>query len=652
VRRFLYIDLTFTCNAGSMSSEIHVTVGGAVHPVQSGRTAGELLRQFGDGVRPIAARINGKIVDLSRRVDADAQVEPVAADSPEGVDILRHSTAHLMAQAVQSLYPGTQVTIGPTIEDGFYYDFAPPRPFTVDDLPKIENKMRELAKADLKVERLEMGRDEAAALFDSMNEKYKVEIIQGIPEERVSLYRQGDWVDLCRGPHVPSTRYLKAFKLTSVAGAYWRGDEHNAMLSRIYGTAFPSKEALEEHLRLLEMARARDHRKLGREMGLFFFDPIAPGSPFFLPKGAIIYNQLIEYVRRLYRRYGFEEVITPQIFKNQLWRTSGHWEMFRENMFLTTDGENASGELDYGVKPMNCPSHAVMYRSDKRSYRDLPIRFADFGRLHRAERSGTLHGLTRVRAMSQDDAHIFCTEGQIADEIDRNLRMVREVYETLGFGTIELKLGTMPEKHLGSEQDWHQREEVLAGAMRRHGFEFEINPGEGAFYGPKIEIYVPDALKRKWQVATIQLDFNMPERFELKYTTSAGTEARPVMIHRAVLGTLERFIGVLLEHTGGVLPFWLAPEQVRVLSLSEKVEGYAGEIAQVISAAGFRASADLRNEKLGFKVREAELARIPYMAVVGEREAASRGVSLRRLRGEKSQSMTVDELLKAEPLPC
>jgi threonyl-tRNA synthetase len=638
-----------------MSSEIHVTVGGVVHPVQPGITAGELLKLYGDGVRPIAARIDGKIVDLGRRLQSDAQVEPVAADSPEGVDILRHSTAHLMAQAVQSLYPGTQVTIGPTIEDGFFYDFAPSRPFTVDDLPKIENKMRELSKADLKVERIEMDREEAISLFDSMNEKYKVEIIQGIPEDRVSLYRQGDWVDLCRGPHVPSTRYLKAFKLTSVAGAYWRGDEHNAMLSRIYGTAFPSKEALEEHLRLLEMARARDHRKLGREMDLFFFDPIAPGSPFFLPKGAVIYNELIDYVRRLYRRYGFQEVITPQIFKNQLWRTSGHWEMFRENMFLTTDGENTSGELDYGVKPMNCPSHCVMYRSEKRSYRDLPIRFADFGRLHRAERSGTLHGLTRVRAMSQDDAHIFCTEDQIAGEIDLNLRMVREVYQTLGFGDIELKLGTMPEKHLGSEQDWHQREEVLAGAMRRNGFDFEINPGEGAFYGPKIEIYVPDALKRKWQVATIQLDFNMPERFDLEYTASAGTEARPVMIHRAVLGTLERFLGVLLEHTGGILPFWLAPEQVRVLSLSEKVEGYAAEIAQVVSAAGFRATADLRNEKLGFKVREAELARIPYMAVVGEREAASRGVSLRRLRGEKSQNMTLDglvELLKAEPLPC
>ena len=637
-----------------MSSEIRVTIEGVAHSVPPGSRVGDLLKLAPDGKRPIAARVNGKLLDLGRPVTEDASIEALSADSPEGVDIIRHSTAHLMAQAVQSLYPGTQVTIGPTIEDGFFYDFAPPTPFTVDDLPKIESKMRELAKADLKVERLEMSREDAIRLFDSMKEHYKVEILKGIPEERVSIYRQGDWMDLCRGPHVPSTRHLKAFKLTSVAGAYWRGDEHNAMLSRIYGTAFASKEALEEHLRLMEMARARDHRKLGREMGLFIFDPIAPGSPFFMPKGAIIYNQLIEYIRRLYRRYGFEEVITPQIFKNQLWRLSGHWEMFRENMFLTTDGENPGGELDYGVKPMNCPSHAIMYGSQKRSYRDLPVRFADFGRLHRAERSGTLHGLTRVRAMAQDDAHIFCTSEQIAGEIDQNLKMVREVYEALGFGTIELKLGTMPDKHLGDEDSWRRTEAVLAGAMERNGFGFELNPGEGAFYGPKIEIYVPDALKRRWQLATIQLDFNMPERFDLNYTTSAGDEARPVMIHRAILGSLERFIGVLLEHTGGILPFWLAPEQVRVLSLSEKVEAYAAEAAALLSKAGFRAGADLRGEKLGFKVREAELAKIPYMVVVGEREAAARTVALRRLRGEKNENMTLDglvELLKSESLP-
>jgi len=638
-----------------MNQNIRVTVQGAVHEVAAGTPAAEILRLEPNGARPIAALVNGTAVDLWRPVTADAVVEPVSERSALGLEILRHSTAHLMAQAVQSLYPGTQVTIGPTIEDGFYYDFAPPTPFTVEDLPKIEARMRELAKADLRVERRELSKAQARELFEAAGEHYKVEILAGIEQERVSIYRQGEWMDLCRGPHVPSTRYLKAFKLTSVAGAYWRGDEHNAMLSRIYGTAFADKEALEEHLRLLELARARDHRKLGREMGLFMFDPIAPGSPFFLPKGAIIYNELVAYMRRLYRRYGFQEVITPQIFKNQLWQTSGHWEMFRDNMFLTTDGENPGGELDYAVKPMNCPSHAVIYGAEKRSYRDLPLRLADFGRLHRAERSGTLHGLTRVRAMAQDDAHIFCTAEQIGEEIDLNLRMLGEVYSALGFARIELKLATMPAQHLGDEASWQRTEATLAQAMERNGFSYEINPGEGAFYGPKIEIYVPDALRRKWQVATIQLDFNMPERFDLKYTTSSGEEARPVMIHRAILGTLERFIGLLLEHTGGVLPFWLAPEQARVLPLSEKVESYAKELGRLIEQAGFRAHCDLRNEKLGFKIRAAELAKIPFMVVVGEREAESRSVSLRRLRGEKNEAMSVEsllELLKAEPLPA
>ncbi|HTY56320.1 MAG TPA: threonine--tRNA ligase [Candidatus Binataceae bacterium] len=637
-----------------MSSEIIVTVRGATRTVPRGTRAREILKDL-DGGKFVAARVDGKLVDLSRPIEQDASVEPVAADSPEGLDVIRHSTAHLMAQAVQSLYPGTQVTIGPTIEDGFFYDFARDTPFTAEDLPKIESKMRELAKADQKIERIEVDRDEAIQTFDRMHEAYKVEIIKEIPEPKVSIYRQGDWMDLCRGPHVPSTRYLKAFKLTSVAGAYWRGDERNAMLWRIYGTAFADKEALEEHLKLLELARARDHRKLGREMGLFMFDPLSPGSPFFLPKGTVIYNQLVEYIRRLYRRYGFDEVITPIIFKNDLWRTSGHWEMFRDNMFLTSDRESEAGELNYGVKPMNCPGHALVYRQEKRSYRDLPLRLADFSKLYRAERSGTLHGLTRVRMMSQDDAHIFCAPEQVEQEIDRNLKMIRDVYGALGFDQIELKLATMPEKHLGSEEGWRRTEAMLGAAMERNGFRFEINPGEGAFYGPKIETYVADALKRKWQLATIQLDFNMPERFDLSFTTSAGTEERPVMIHRAILGSLERFIGVLLEHTGGVLPFWLAPEQVRILSLSEKVEAYAAELLQMVRDRGFRASADLRNEKLGFKVREAELAKIPYMVVVGEREAEQRTVSIRRLRGEKSQVMDLEsmlQLLQAEPLPA
>ncbi len=646
-----------------MSSEITVTVGNEARSVPCGTRVRDLIKTL-DGHKPVGARVNGKLVDLSRSVEQDARIEPVFADSSEGLEVLRHSTAHLMAQAVQALYPGTQVTIGPVIEDGFFYDFAPAKPFTVEDLPKIEAKMRELAKADLRVERIEVERREAIRLFEGMGENYKVEILKGIADERVSIYRQGDWMDLCRGPHVPSTGYIKAFKLTSVAGAYWRGDERNAMLSRIYGTSFPSKEALEEHLRLLALARARDHRKLGREMGLFLFDPISPGSPFFLPKGAIIYNQLIDYIRRLYRRYGFEEVVTPQVFKNELWHTSGHWDMFRENMFLTTDTESESRQIDsspegwrqgYSFKPMNCPGHTVIYHAEKRSYRDLPLRLADFGRLHRAERSGTLHGLTRVRAMSQDDAHIFCASEQMGDEIDLNIRMVRDVYPSLGFDQLEAKVATMPEKHLGDEEMWRQYEKVLGDALTKNGMGWAINPGEGAFYGPKIEFYVPDALKRKWQLATIQLDFNMPERFGLTYTMAAGNEARPIMIHRAILGSLERFIGVLIEHHGGVLPFWLAPEQVRVLSLSEKVEAFAAEISDLLRGEGFRAAADLRNEKLGFKVREAELAKVPYMVVVGEREAAARTVSLRLLRGAKSQTLSLEnlvQLLKTEPLPA
>src|SRR5271170_3306293 len=558
-----------------MSSNVTVIVGGESQVVPVGTIVRDVLKNGIPSKDLVAARVDGKLVDLTRKLEHDAAVEPVLADSPEGLEVIRHSTAHLMAMAVQSLYPGTQVTIGPVIEDGFFYDFAPPAPFTVEDLPKIEAKMRELAKADHKIVRTEVPREEAVKKFAAMGEKYKVEIINEA-EDPISIYSQGDWMDLCRGPHVPSTRYLKAFKLTSVAGAYWRGDEHNAMLSRIYGTSFASKEALEEHLKMLELARTRDHRRVGREMGLFLFDPIAPGQPFYLPKGLIIFNQLVDYMRRLYRRYGFAEVITPQIYKNALWHTSGHWDNFRENMFLSPDPEADDSRVDrqadgwrqgYGVKPMNCPGHTFVYRAEKRSYRDLPLRFAEFSRLHRAERSGVLHGLTRARVISQDDAHIFCTEDQIEDEVSNNLEMVREVYAALGFDQVEFKLATMPDQHMGTEEQWRMTEEKLASAMRRNDIAFEINPKEGAFYGPKIEIYVSDALKRKWQVATIQLDYNAPERFDLTYTNRAGAEERPVMIHRAILGSLERFIGVLIEHTGGVLPLWLAPEQVRVLSL-------------------------------------------------------------------------------------
>jgi len=648
-----------------MSSQITVTVDGASRSIERGTRIRDVLLEGPRKIREIvAAKLDGKVVDLSLPLNNDAAIEPILTDSAEGVDVLRHSTAHLMAMAVQALYPGTEVTIGPVIEDGFFYDFAPKTPFTVDDLPKIEAKMKELAKADLRVYRTEMPRAEAIEKFRAMGEKYKVEIIEGIPENTVSIYSQGEWMDLCRGPHVPSTGYIKAFKLTSVAGAYWRGDEHNAMLSRIYGTSFATKDALEEHLKLIELAKQRDHRKLGREMGLYFFDPISPGSPFFMPRGAVIYNELIGYMRRLYRRYGFTEVISPQIFRNQLFHTSGHWEFFRENMFLTPDPDSDKGNAvdtspegwrsGYGVKPMNCPGHHVMYRAEKRSYRELPIRFADFGRLHRNELSGTLHGLDRVRSMAQDDAHIYCTEEQVESEVDANLQMVRDVYTALGFEKVEFKVATMPANHMGTEEQWRANEAKLGNALTRNGYTFEINPGEGAFYGPKIEIYVPDALKRKWQVATIQLDYSAPERFDLTYSASSGAEERPAIIHRAILGSVERFIGVLIEHTGGVLPFWLSPEQVRVLSLSEKVEAYALELTAILKKEGMRAEADIRNEKLGFKVRDAEMQKIPYMVVVGEREAESRSVSVRLLRGAKAEAMSIDDLiarLQSEPLP-
>ena len=636
-----------------MTAELKVTLGGQTRAVARGTRVDQLL----DGARTrdiVAARVNGKVVDLSRALTEDASVEPVHAESRDGLEVVRHSTAHLMAMAVQALFPGTQVTIGPVIEDGFFYDFAPSRPFTPDDLPKIEAKMREIAKANLRIERTEVPRAEAIEKFRALGEHYKVEIIAGIPDDAVSIYHLGEWMDLCRGPHVPSAGYLRAFKLTSVAGAYWRGDERNAMLSRIYGTAWATKDALDEHLKLVELARQRDHRKLGREMGLYIFDPVTPGCPFFLPRGAVVYNQLVEYIRRLYRRFGFDEVITPQVFKKDLWETSGHWAFFRPDMFLTAESESKTGELDYAFKPMNCPGHTVIYASEKRSYRDLPIRLADFGRLHRNERSGVLHGLQRVRSMSQDDAHVFCTPDQIENEVEANLRMVREVYGALGFEQLEFKLATMPDEHLGAEAQWRDAESALGNALTQSGFEYTINPKEGAFYGPKIEFYVPDALKRKWQLATIQLDYNLPERFKLAYTTSAGTEERPVMIHRAILGSLERFIAVLIEHTGGVLPFWLAPEQVRVLALSEKVEDFAKELADSLKRDGYRATADLRNEKLGFKVREAEIAKVPYMVVAGEREAAARTVSLRRLRGAKSETMSIEDLtrlLKSEPIP-
>jgi threonyl-tRNA synthetase len=603
-----------------------------LHAERSGSGRAEMRRAVAALVQTDAARV----VDLSRPLGEDCRVTAVAPDSAEGLQVLRHSCAHLMAQAVQRLFPGTEITIGPVIENGFYYDFKRPEGFSPDDLVRIEETMRAIVAENLPVSREELARDDAIRLFEGMGEHYKVEIIRGIPEDTVSLYRQGEFVDLCRGPHVPSTGRIAAFRLTSVAGAYWRGDARNEMLQRIYGTAWATQKDLEAYLKRVEEARQRDHRKLGAQLDLFSLHPIAPGSPFFHPKGAVVYNTLVDFVRSLYGRYGYTEVITPLIYKTELWKTSGHYDAFRDDMFLMTKDDD-----EYGVKPMNCPGHCYLFASRKHSYRDLPLRYADFSRLHRFEPSGTLAGLTRVRSMAQDDAHIYCTPEQLDAELAAFIAMVREVYAAFGFGDVEVTLQTRPEKFLGRPELWAAAEAALDHAVRAAGYDVTVLPGEGAFYGPKIGFDFRDVLERSWTLATVQIDCAMPERFELGYVTPEGTEATPVMIHRAVLGSIERFIAILLEHTAGKLPLWLAPVQVRVLPVSEKVEAYARQVAQACLDAGLRAEADLRNEKLNFKIREAQLEKIPVLAVVGEREAAG-GTVAPRIGGENRGAEALD----------
>jgi len=594
----------------------------------------------------IAAKIDGLPVDLDRSLSMDCTLDWIPLNSPEGLSILRHSTAHLMAQAVQSLFPGTQVTIGPTIEDGFYYDFKRDKSFTPEEIGKIEAQMQKLAGLDLKVTREEMPKEEAIKLFHQMGEEYKVAILTDISDETVSLYRQGNWVDLCRGPHVPSTGIIQAFKLTGVAGAYWRGDEKNEMLQRIYGTSFPSQELLREHLHLLEEAKKRDHRRLGRELDLFSFHPIAPASPFLHPKGTIIYNELISHMRQLYLRFGYQEVITPQIFDVNLWRQSGHYDHFKENMFFTHIEDR-----EFGVKPMNCPGHTFIYSAKKRSYRDLPLRLADFGRLHRYEKSGVTAGLTRVRTFSQDDAHIFCAPEQIEAEMTDLLKMFREVYETFQFNKIKVKLSTRPEHFIGSPETWEGAENSLAQSLKTRGIDYQVSEGEGAFYGPKIDFVVTDAMRRGWQLGTIQLDFSMPERFDLTYVTATGSEARPVMIHRAILGSIERFMGILIEHTAGAMPLWLAPVQLKIMTVTDQQKVYAQKVYEDLKTAGWRTELDDRNEKLGYKIREAQVAKVPYALIIGDREMRDQTVSPRRRGGENLRSMSVKDfadILKLE----
>jgi len=621
--------------------------GGAMRRFPVGTTAGDALREQAEAdggrkavKRAIAARVeNGQgaaVVDLSRPLPGDCKVTPVAPESAEGLEVIRHSTAHLMAQAVKRLFPQVEITIGPVIDNGFYYDFKRPEGFAPEDLVRIEEMMRKIVGEDLPVSREELPRDEAVKLFRGMGEHYKVEIIEGLPEATVSLYRQGEFVDLCRGPHVPSTGRIPAFRLTSVAGAYWRGDSKNEMLQRIYGTAWATEKDLEAYLKRIEEAKQRDHRRVGVALDLFSIHPIAPGAPFFHPKGAIVVNALIDYVRGLYARYGYTEVITPLVYRTDLYKTSGHYELFKDDMYLIRLEDE-----ELGVKPMNCPGHCYLFATRKHSYRDLPVRYADFSRLHRFEPSGTLAGLTRARSFTQDDAHIYCTPDQVDAELAAFVAMTREVYEAFGFDRIEVTLQTRPEKFLGTIERWDAAEAALKRALEQSGFAVTMLPGEGAFYGPKIGFDFRDVLERSWTLATVQIDCAMPERFGLTYVTPEGTEATPFMIHRAVLGSIERFVAILLEHTAGRLPLWLAPVQVRVVPVSEKVADYAERVVAAARAAGLRAEADQRNEKLGWKIREAQLEKIPVVAVVGEREAASNTVAP-RTGGAAQESIDVD----------
>ena len=621
---------------------------GSIREVPENATVADVAASIGKRLAKdaIAGKVNGKVVDVYAPVPDGAKVEIVTPKTEAGLDTIRHSTAHLMAMAVQELFPGTQVTIGPVIENGFYYDFGTDRPFTDEDLRRIEEKMQEIVKRDLPIRREEWSRDEAIATFDKLGEQYKVEIIKGIPgDEALSVYRQGEWFDLCRGPHVPSTGRLGAFRLTSVAGAYWRGDERNAMLQRIYGTAWADKEQLEAHLKQIEEAKARDHRKLGKELGLVMFSHFAPSMPIFLPKGAVIYNELIEFVRDFYRRDGYTEVVTPLIWDTEIFKISGHYDNYRDNMFFSEIEER-----QYGVKPMNCPGHTQIFALERRSYRDLPLRIADFARLHRYERSGVTHGLVRVRSFAQDDAHLFVTPEQTEEEIDRELRLISEIYDTFGFSDVRIALSTRPEKRLGTDEMWDTAENALENALKKNNLEYHINPGEGAFYGPKLEFQVHDAIGRPWQLGTVQVDYALPERFQLAYIGADGAEHRPVMIHRAILGSLERFIGIIIEHFAGAFPFWLAPVQAIVLPLSEKFVDYADSVAVKLKAAGVRVEVDRSNEKLGAKIRDAQLQKIPFMLVVGEKEAAADSVNVRRRTGEQATQSVEEFVAQARQL--
>lgn len=577
----------------------------------------------------LGAKINGQpeVIDFRTPLKDGTKLQIITTKSPEALDVVRHSAAHLMAQAVQEIWPEVKVTIGPVVENGFYYDFDSNFNFTEEHFEKIEKKMEELQKKDLPLVRENWPIEKAITTFKEMKERFKVELIEDLAvkgEKTVGIYHQGSWFDLCRGPHVQSTGQIKSFKLMSVAGAYWRGDQNNQMLQRVYATAFLDKKELDEYLKNLEEAKKRDHRKLGKELGMFTFHPWAPGSPFFTGRGATVYNELLKYLRELYFKYGYHEVITPQIFDVELFKTSGHLANYKENMFFTKVDER-----DFSSKPMNCPSHCLLFASEKHSYRELPYRMADFGRLHRYEVSGALSGLTRVRTFCQDDGHIFCTLDQLQGEIKGFVELLNEVYQKMGMGEYRVYLSTRPENRLGSDEVWDKAEGALEQALIKLNIPYTVNPGDGAFYGPKLDIMFVDALKRPWQLGTIQCDFNLPANFNLKYTGEDNAEHTPVMLHRAVLGSLERFIGVYLEHTAGHLPAWLSPTQVTILNVTDRVNEFCDTVMSDLKAQGVRVEFDRRNEKLNFKIREAQLLKIPFMIIVGDKEAEQKSVSIR-----------------------
>jgi len=637
--------MLFVCSSykGPHMKEIGVALpDGSKKSLEEGATVFDLARAIGAGLarNAIAGKVNGSPVDLATILHEGEQVEIITEKSPEALEIIRHSTSHLMAQAVKCLFPEAKVTIGPSIENGFYYDFDMERPFSLDDLEKIEAKMRELAKAGLPVAREVLSKDDAIRLFREMGEEYKVELIEDLDADTVSLYRQGDFVDLCRGPHLPSTSFCKAFKLTSIAGAYWRGDEKRKMLQRIYGTAFVDKKALDEYLARLEEAKRRDHRKIGKELDLFSFsDEVGAGLVIWHPKGAMLRTVLEDFERREHLKRDYDIVLGPQILKKELWQRSGHYENYRENMYFTEVDEQS-----YGIKPMNCLSHMMIYKSQLRSYRDLPLRYFELGTVHRHERAGVLHGLLRVRGFTQDDAHIICTPEQLDAEIKGVLSFVSDVMAIFGFD-YEMELSTRPEKSIGTDEDWERATKALHAALEDSGRPFEINEGDGAFYGPKIDIKLRDALDRRWQCATIQCDFTLPERFDLTYVAADGERKRPVMVHRVILGAIERFIGVLIEHYAGNFPLWLSPVQGLLVTVTDNQIPYARKVYSQLREAGIRVQHDFRNEKLGFKIREAQLQKVPYMFVIGDKEVEMETVTPRYRDGSNLPAMSVPELV-------